>query len=146
MKQKLAPDKKNPLPPKPQIWRFSKNSPEEKKTKIITNLPLRDIVCIINLHCIWLLKSMCVHTTRQQGCCVEITTERASTIRKKIRLIFRNTQSFGQNSYFLIHPLCNTQRLQDFLFHLVKKHWKGNSFIELISIWTGNTSSFGFFC
>lgn len=30
------------------------------RRKIITNLSLRDIMCIINLHCIWLLKSICV--------------------------------------------------------------------------------------
>lgn len=46
----------------PQIQSFSKNSPEEGKQKITTNLSLRDLVCIINLHCIWLLKTMYVFT------------------------------------------------------------------------------------
>lgn len=51
-----------PPPSIPQIQSFHKNSPEEEKQKIITNLSLRAIVCIINLHWIWLLKIIYVFT------------------------------------------------------------------------------------
>lgn len=58
--------------------------------------------------------NLCVHTIRLQGCCAEIIIERVHTIRKRLRLRFRNNPSFGQNSYFLIHPLSTIQRLKIF--------------------------------